>query len=127
MINLKWLLSEQEIYMKGNLLAYEFTSVPFAIILGETHSDRKEKEFEHNVIAKFLPEHILVEPHMGAWIFDHNKNQARLRDDEPLDCIDDFEDINKLLIIDINDNDSEPQKAFQTLTPQFFREYIHSE
>lgn len=114
MIDLKWLLSEQKKYMKENLLAYEFTSVPFAIILGEKHEDNEERELENNVIAKFLPEYILVEPSMGAWIFDPNKNQAQLRDDEPFDCSDDLEDMQKFLKLDINENSTEPQEAFQS-------------
>lgn len=91
MIDIKWLLSEQKKYMKGELITYEFASVPFAIILGETHSDADERVLENNIIAKFMPEYILVEPETGAWIFDPNKNQARLRDDEPLDCPEDLE------------------------------------
>jgi hypothetical protein len=120
MIDLKWLLSEQERYMRGNLLAYEFTSAPFAIILGETHGDKDDKEqradreLENNVIAKILPEYILVEPSMGAWIFDPNINQVRLRDDEPLDCPEDSKHMNEFLKLDINENYTEPQEAFQS-------------
>ncbi len=121
MIDLKWLLSEQERYMRGHILAYEFPSAPFAIILGETHGDmddkeeRADRELENNVIAKILPEYILVEPSMGAWIFDPNINQARLRDDEPLDCPEDLKYMNKFLKLDINDDDNgDSQKAFQS-------------
>lgn len=123
MINLKWLLSEQRQYMDGDTLAYENMSVPFAIILGDPHlteksgeaRNREARRLENNVIAQFLPEYILAEPGIGAWIFVPNKNQVRLRDDEPLDCPEDLEYMNKFLRLNINDDDdSDPKEALQS-------------
>ncbi len=125
MINLKWLLSEQRQYMDGDLPTYGNISVPFAIVLGEPHAPEirdphglerimDARRLENNVIAKMLPEYILAEPGIGAWIFDPIKNEARLREDEPLDCSVDKEDMELFLKLDINYKEREKHEAFQS-------------
>ena len=122
MTNLKWLLSEQRQYMDGDPLAYENMSVPFAIILGDPHTTNRSRDarrLENNVIAQFLPEYILAEPGMGAWIFDPNKNETQLREDEPLNCKEDTDNMNYFLKLAINGDElKEKDKAFQSFQDQ---------
>ncbi len=117
MLNLKWLLSEQSQYLNGDPLAYENISVPFAIILGDPHGlerIRDARRLENDVIEKVLPAYILAEPGMGAWIFDPNVNEARLREDEPPDCPEDKRDMELFLRLDINWIERERNEAFQS-------------